>query len=255
MHSYLTDLSDSQWQAIKKFLNVKRKRKYCLRSIFNAILYLTKTGCQWRLLPATFAKWQIVYYYFKVWSRAGIIEKLLQSLVRKTRKRQGRKPRPTAAVIDAQSVKSTLVSSREHTGFDGGKKIKGIKRHIVVDVMGNLLCVAVHAASVADRKGGQLVLSRLREKWPGIKMIYADGGYPLPGRAGEENQELCGYPMTVVRRPDLGTFKVVPKRWVVERSFAWIDTQRRNAKSYERLPQIAETITQLSAIRVMLNRL
>jgi len=192
MQHYPTNVNDSQWQVITKILNIKRKRKYDLREIFNGILYLTKTGCQWRLLPKDFPKWELVYYYFQSWRKAGIIEKILQLLGRCMK---GRKAQPTVGIIDSQSVKSTLVSSREHTGFDGGKKIKGVKRHIIVDTLGNLLCVMVHPASMADRKGGRFILPKLRERWSKIKKIFADGGYPLPGKVEEKNQELAGYKM------------------------------------------------------------
>jgi len=252
MTNYPTNITDSQWQVIKDFLNLERKRKYELREITNGILYLVKTGCQWRMLPKDFPKWQLVYYYFKRWQSEGIIKKIQHFLVKKIRQHQGRDEQPSIGIIDSQSIKSTLVSSREHTGFDGGKRIKGIKRHIVVDASGMLLSVRIHPASMADRKGAVGVLDKLRKEWSSVGKIFADGGYPLPGRAGERIQSLCGYIMEVVRKTDMHTFKVLPKRWVVERTFAWIETNRRNAKSYERLPATAEAITQLSAMRIML---
>ena len=254
MKKYSTDLSDSQWQVIKEFLNIKRRRKHDLRTIVNAILYLVKTGCQWRMLAKDYPKWQIVYYYFNRWKHGRIIEKIQCFLVRKARVKQGKKEQPTVGIIDAQSVKSTLVSNRSNTGYDGGKKIKGIKRHIIVDTLGLLLCVVVHSANIADRKGGNYVLTKLAKRWDKIQKIFADGGYPLVGKVGEQNQTLGGYTMEIIKRNELNTFKVIPKRWIVERTFAWIETNRRNAKSYERLPNTAEAITQLSAIRLMLKR-
>jgi putative transposase len=152
-------------------------------------------------------------------------------------------------------LKSTLVSSKKHTGYDGGKKIKGSKRTLAVDTSGRLLAVAVHSAGVADRKAGTLLTERLKADWPCIARLFADGGYSLVGRSSEEGQTLDGYPLEVVKRSELSTFQVLPKRWVVERSFAWIETNRRNAKSFERLPVTAEAIVQLSFIRLMLNRL
>jgi len=254
MIKYPTDLSDSQWQVIKEFLNIERKRKHDLRKIVNAILYLVKTGCQWRMLAIDYPKWQIVYYYFNRWKHGRIIEKIQCFLVKKVRTRQGKKEQPTVGIIDAQSVKSTLVNNRNNTGYDGGKKIKGIKRHIIVDTLGSLLCVVVHSAGVADRKGAGYVLEKLGKRWDKIQKIFADGGYPLPGRVNEKNQMLCGYPMEVIKRNELNTFKVIPKRWIVERTFAWIETNRRNAKSYERLSNTIEAITQLSALRMLLKR-
>ena len=250
MKNYPSNVSDSQWQFIIKYLNHERKRKHNLRDIFNVLFYVIKAGCQWRSLPHDFPDWRIVYYYFRNWYRNGTFHKILKALVRKGRRKQGRSSTPSAAIMDSQSVKSTFVSSRKHTGFDAGKKVKGIKRHIIVDTLGNLLAVVVHPASMADRKGGQLVLSVLRSKWPGIKLIYTDGGYPLPGKCDEPNQELCGYPLQVVKRSDLQKNKVSPKRWVVERFFAWLDGSRRNAKSYERLPEVSEAMIVLTAIKL-----
>lgn len=142
MTNYPTNVSDSQWQIISKYLDVARNRKYDLREIVNAILYVVKTGCQWRMLPGDFASWKLVYYYFSVWKKNEIFEMLHESLVEKVRVKQGKKEEPTAAVIDAQSVKNTLVSS-EDKGFDAGKKIKGIKRHIIVDTLGLVLAVVI----------------------------------------------------------------------------------------------------------------
>lgn len=254
MIKYPTDLNNSQWQVIKDFLNIERKRKHDLRQIVNAILYVVKTGCQWRMLPLDYPKWQIVYYYFNRWKHAKVIERIQCFLVKQLRVQRGKSQQPTVGIIDAQSVKSSLVSSRNHTGYDGGKKIKGIKRHIVVDTLGLLLCVVVHAASMADRKGAKLVLEKLKKRWTGIVKIFADGGYPLPGRADVALQTLHGYVMEVVRRVKEGLFKVLPKRWIVERTFAWIETNRRNAKSYERKASTAEAMTQWAAIRIMLKR-
>jgi len=252
MTNYFTNVSDSQWQVIKEHLDNGRKRKYDLQEIVNGILYLVKTGCQWRMLPSDFPKWQLVYYYFNKWKREGVIERMQHCLVKQIRMKRSKKEQPTVGIIDAQSVKSTLVSSRQYTGFDGGKKIKGIKRHIVVDTLGMLLCVVVHSASIADRKGAADVLNKLKKAWIGIVKLFADGGYPLPGRAGERLHLLCGYVMEVIKRTEMKAFKVLPKRWIVERTFAWIETNRRNAKSYERQPNTAEAITQLSAVRIML---
>lgn len=255
MQYYPTDLTDSQWQVIKRFFNVKRKRATCLRRVCNAILYVVKSGCQWRLLPHQYPCWQTVYYYFQMWQSKGWIRLLQQALTCSSREACGRAGQPTAAVVDAQSVKSTLVSSRSHTGFDGGKRIKGIKRTVAVDTSGRLLSVAVHSAGTADRKAGTLLSEQLREHWPEVTQLFADGGYSLVGRSSQSGQTLGGYPLQVVKRSELSTFQVLPKRWVVERSFAWIETNRRNAKSFERLPSTAEAIVQLSFIRVMLNRL
>jgi putative transposase len=152
MTNYPTSLSDSQWQYISNFLDTKRKRKYELRAVFNGVLYLLKTGCQRRMLPSDFPDWHIVYYYLSSWKKSGLISVLQEALVEKTRHQNGRSAQPTAGIIDAQSVKSTLVSS-ESKGFDAGKKIKGIKRHIIVDTLGLVLAVVIQSASVQDRDG------------------------------------------------------------------------------------------------------
>lgn len=257
MKKYPTTISDSQWKVIKKFLNINRKRKHSLRRMLNAIFYLLKTGCQWSMLPHNFPKWQSVYYYFKQWTINGIIEKIRTYLVTTVRQQRNRKPQPTAAIIDAQSVKSTLVSSRSHTGYDGGKKIKGVKRHIVVDTQGLLLCVQVHSAAIADIRGGRLLLEKLRSdnQWTDIEKIFADSGYlPPKHRTTKTEYELAGYELEIVKKPAgaAGEFQPVPKRWVVERTFGWQDTNRRLAKSFERLPSTEEAMVELAAIRTML---
>jgi putative transposase len=176
MTSYPTNVSNSQWQVISKFLDVKRNRKYNLEEIVNGILYLVKTGCQWRMLPGDFPKWQIVYYYFSVWKKDGVFEQIHESLVEGIRKSVGRNEEPSVGIIDAQSVKSSLVSS-EDKGFDAGKRIKGIKRHIIVDTLGLILAVVIQSASVQDRNGGIDVVQKLVENWRKVVLLFADSGY------------------------------------------------------------------------------
>jgi putative transposase len=258
MKKYPTTITDSQWKVIKKFLNIKRKRKHSLRRMLNAIFYLLKTGCQWSMLPHNFPKWQSVYYYFKQWTMTGVIEKIRIKLVTTLREHRKRKAQPSAAIIDAQSVKSTPVSSCANTGYDGGKKIKGIKRHIVVDTQGLLLCVQVHSAAIADIRGGRLLLEKLHSdnQWTNIEKVFADSGYlPPKHRTTRTESELAGYKLEIVKKPAAkkeGVFQPVPKRWVVERTFAWQDTNRRLSKSFERLPSTEEAMVELAAIRTML---
>ena len=255
---YPTDLTDDQWQGIKPLLDEGlRKCKYQRRDLFNAVLYIVKAGCQWRMLPKEYPPWQVVYYHFQCLRSSGRLQKLLDALVGFIRSSvKGLRKLPSVAIIDAQSVKSTLVTSSSFSGYDGGKRIKGIKRHIAVDSHGHLLQVKVHSAAVADRKGGAWLLTELRSRHPHIQKIFCDGGYSLVGRAGDTDQTLQGYSLHVVKRnKEKKGFSVVPKRWVVERTFAWIETNRRNAKSYERMPATAEAITQLSTIRILLNQL
>lgn len=249
MTIYPTDLSDSQWQVIEPFLLDKRKRKYSYRGLLNAILYLVKTGCQWRMLPKDYPKWQSVYFYFSRWKREGTLEQIQLALVEKIRIRAGKKAEPTAAILDAQSVKTTLVGG-EARGFDGGKKVKGRKRHIVVDTMGLVLMVVIHSAGVQDRDGAKEVLTALKGLWTGIIKVFADGGYR--GKLVEWVKQKLNYELEIIKRDELHRFKVLPKRWIVERTFAWLDTNRRSSKDYERLIESSQAMTHLATIRIML---
>lgn len=176
MTNYPTNVSDSGWQIISKYLDTERSRKYELREIINAILYVVKTGCQWRMLPGYFAPWKTVYYYFSILKKWEVFEIIHEELVEKVRLMKGRKGEPMVGIIDAQSVKNTLVSS-ENKGFDAGKKIKGIKRHIIVDTLGLVLAVVIQSASVQDRDGAVDVVNKLCESWKKVVKIFADGGY------------------------------------------------------------------------------
>ena len=251
MTNYPTNVTDSQWQVIEKFLDAGRKRKYELREIINAVLYLVKTGCQWRMLPKDFPGWQLVYYYFSKWNGDGTIEQIHESLVEKIRVKAGKKEEPTAGIIDAQSIRTTCVSSHS-SGFDAGKKIKGRKRHIVVDTLGLILCTVVHSAAIQDRDGAKMVLAMLKERWKKIIKIIADGGYR--GLLIEYAKQTFGYTLEIIKRDELHQFKVLPKRWIVERTFAWLDTNRRNSKDYERLTENSQAMIQLASIRINLKR-
>ena len=251
MTNYPTNVSDSQWQIIINFLDTERNRKYELREIINAILYLVKTGCQWRMLPGDFAPWKLVYYYFSKWKKTEIFEMLHEFLVEKVRVANGKNEEPTAGIIDAQSVKNTLVSS-EDKGFDAGKKIKGIKRHILVDTLGLVLAVVIQSASVQDRDGAISVIEKMKENWKKVTKIFADGGYR--GKLIDTVKKKFKIDLEIIKRDELHTFKILPKRWIVERTFAWIDTNRRNSKNYERLNNTSVAMVHLSAIRIMLNR-
>jgi putative transposase len=250
MTSYPTDLSDSQWQVIEPYLKDKRKRKYTYRALINAIFYLVKTGCQWRMLPHDFPKWQLVYYYFSKWKRDETIAFIQEALVEKVRIKAGKNEAPTVGIIDSQSVKSTLVSI-ENTGFDAAKKIKGQKRHIIVDTLGLVLCVVIQSASVQDRVGALEVVGKLTECWKKIVKLFADGGYL--GKLIQTVKQLFAIEMEIVRRTEENTFKVLPKRWIVERTFAWLDTNRRTSKNYERYSNTSESIVHWASIRMMLN--
>ena len=251
MTNYPTNVSDSHWQIISKHLDVDRNRKYDLREVVNAVLYLVKTGCQWRMLPGDFAPWITVYYYFSVWKKEEIFEVIHEALVEKVRVMQGRKEEPTVGIIDAQCVKNTLIGS-EDKGFDAGKKIKGIKRHIIVDTMGLVLAVVIQSASIQDRDGAVEVVNKLCESWKKVVKIFADGGYR--GQLINTIKTKFKIELEIIKRNELHTFKILPKRWIVERTFSWIDTNRRNSKNYERLNNTSVAMVHLSAIRIMLNR-
>jgi putative transposase len=251
MTNYISNVSDSQWQIISKYLDVERNRKYDLREIVNAILYLVKTGCQWRMMPGDFAPWKTVYYYFSVWKKAEIFEVIHEALVAEVRVMHGKKEEPTVGIIDAQSVKNTLVST-QNKGFDAGKKIKGIKRHIIVDTLGLILAVVIQSASVQDRDGAVDVVNKLCESWKKVVKIFADGGYR--GQLINTIKTRFRIELEIIKRDELHIFRVLPKRWIVERTFAWLDTNRRNSKNYERLNQTSVAMVHLSAIRIMLKR-
>ena len=251
MTTYPSNLSDSQWAIISKLFDITRRRKNDLREIINGIFYLVKTGCQWRMLPKDFPNWKLVYYYFSTWKKTGLLETMHEDLVMKIRKRFGKNECPSVGIIDAQSVKNTLVSS-ESKGFDAGKKIKGVKRHIIVDTLGLILAVVIHGASIQDRDGAQSVIEKMKENWIRVIKIFADGGYA--GKLIGKIKATFNIELEIIKRNDLNVFKILPKRWIVERTFAWIDTNRRNAKLYERLDDTAVAMIHLSAIRIMLNR-
>lgn len=253
MRTYPSTLSDSQWSAILVILNDKRKRKYSLRSIFDAIFYLLKTGCQWRMLPTDFPSWKLVYYYFTKWKNNGTIELINELLRDKTRKNANRNESPSIGLIDSQSIKTTR-SGGICRGIDGGKKIKGRKRHIIVDTMGLLLAVVVHAANEHDSKAALNVIAKLRGRFCRLVKIIADGGYR--GELIENTKTKFGWILEIVLRKDSSKkFEVLPKRWIVERTFAWFESYRRLSKDFEYNTDTSQAMIQLAMIKLMLNRI
>lgn len=251
MKKYPTDLNDLQWQVIEKIQNDKRQRGHSLRTIWNAIFYITKAGCQWRMLPNDYPPWQTVYYHFSNWKRNGLIAQVHDSLAEMARTKIGKNAQPTVGIIDSQSVKTTSVGG-ELRGYDAGKKTKGRKRHIVVDTMGLLIFVIVHSADIQDRDGAKLVMDKLKENLIKLVKIFADGGYA--GKLVEYAAQTYKWVLEIVKRNEIG-FKVLPKRWIVERTFSWINNSRRNSKDYEYLIETSEAMIRLAMVRVMLNRL
>lgn len=254
---YPTDLSDEQWKLLEPMLpppeRFGRKRSVDLREIFNALRYILRSGGAWRLLPHEFPKWTTVYYYFQKWRNTEWFATLNDRLRRLLRQQEGRNENPSAGSLDSQSVKTTEEGAGER-GFDAGKKINGRKRHILVDTLGLLLAVKVHAADIQDRDGAKLLLKMCRNRFPRLFLIWADGGYR--GKLIQWVANNCLWALEIVKRSDdVKGFQVLPRRWVVERTFAWLNKQRRLSKDYERNCQTSEAWIYLAMINVMLKRI
>ena len=232
-----------------------RRRKYSLRVIWDAVAYVLVGGCQWRLLPKCFPPWRTVYGYFASWRDSGVIDRLSQRFCKRDRVRSGRNSRPSAAVIDSQTVK-TSCCAREAVGYDAGKKTKGRKRHLLVDTDGRLIDVVVHAADIQDRDGAKLVLERFARSHHRLRHLWADGGYQ--GRLVEwvaRLRQRNPLRLEIVKRPDVPRFVVLPRRWVVERTNAWISASRRLSMDYERLTDSSKAFIQMAMARLLLRKL
>ena len=261
---YPSDTTDAEWALLRPHAEAVmaelragpggRPMVHQLRAMVDAIRYVVKYGIEWRALPTDFPPWQGVYAFFERWSARGLPVRLVDRLRERLRVGAGRAPDPSAAIIDSQSVKAADTVGAATSGYDGGKKIKGRKRHIAVDTNGWLLAVLVTAASVQDRDGGHRLLALLRERFSTLSLVWADGGYA--GRLVVWAIAVLHLSVTVVKRnAEVAGFVVLPRRWVVERTFGWLNRHRRLVRDYERRPEHHEAMIWWATVMIMTRQL
>ncbi|WP_369265154.1 IS5 family transposase [Streptomyces sp. R35] len=255
-------MSDAEWTVVRDAMPVPawlegkggQPEGYCHRQMVDAVRYLVAGGIAWRAVPADFPAWDRVYAFFRRWRDTGLVAEFHDRLRDRVRRGAGRDPEPTAGIIDSQSVKGAASVPAASRGFDAGKRVNGRKRHIVVDTLGLLLVVMVTAASATDRESGQRLLARLRERHWRITLVWADGGYA--GRLVDLARDAWRVALTVIKRSDdTAGFVVLPKRWLVERTFAWLVRSRRLVRDYEARTDTSEAMIRWSMSMVMSRRL